>query len=521
MLLQLQFPLTDLRGFVHGADVRLPFPGWPTPFPSEEFVRFFGAVRKRPSGGISGWIGETAYCDARRALLFPRGLLGHRPNLRQTPHCAAADRGNRTGQPENPASTGNSRLYAAFRRFYFDGIASGKTEVGFATGLPSGTRPLAGEVGRVLNLDVLVRMAVGASPKHQYTQVRLHEAGPHLCQLYLGASSAGTAARQSDSTVAHAETPVLFVDMDSFEAASWTMPKFAKKVGLSHESPFDLFVWRIPLDGRAIGVWCLVAKDDVLDGAEQLRRNLRIYLLRLNAEHQCFKRVLKAIGQGVIDPPPRSPRAQLLQDYLNQATRRIGRCEAQVRNVAMSDQLEALAYLTFDNAEPGERNALMDRFRQIDVRTNITRKVGLYEEKYSIYFNIYAGTVNMSSGDIISVSGSTNVIIKSSLKDAQVSAGKLDASDVDKKSLESLLVKLEEALANVPKENVEQAEAVSAQVNMLVGSAAEAKPNRTTLKIIADGAKSAAEFLKNTAPSVVTIVGKIVGIVAKLHMLGL
>ena len=107
MLVHLQFPIVDLRGLAGGEDSRLPVPNWPSPLQDEEFIRSAGVIRKRYSGGLQGWIAEELYCDARRSIRFIPGALGSR-------------------------DFSNRRIRIAFRRFYFDGTAVAKFEVGLS-----------------------------------------------------------------------------------------------------------------------------------------------------------------------------------------------------------------------------------------------------------------------------------------------------------------------------------------------------------------------------------------------------
>ena len=109
MLLSIQFPIADARRFLDKPE-RLGTPIWPHPSPDSEFIRFFGAIRNRPLGGLAGWIGEDPICKANRALLLsknPSLIEGHKP------------------------------AHVAFRRFYFDGWAVGKYEIGFHNRLRS------------------------------------------------------------------------------------------------------------------------------------------------------------------------------------------------------------------------------------------------------------------------------------------------------------------------------------------------------------------------------------------------
>jgi hypothetical protein len=79
MFVAVQIPLADLRYFVDDPKARLPVPAWPLANPMKNFVREVGSVRQRRRGGVPEWIGESLYCDARHALLFPpsHGIVIH------------------------------------------------------------------------------------------------------------------------------------------------------------------------------------------------------------------------------------------------------------------------------------------------------------------------------------------------------------------------------------------------------------------------------------------------------------
>ncbi len=109
MLLTAQFPLADCRFFLSGTGV-LPRPSWPRPLVQQgQFVRSFGPTEIRPLGGLDSWIGESIICNAHRALQFE-----HLPRYVDA-----------TGQDQS--------LRLAFQRFYGDGLAVAKFELGCST----------------------------------------------------------------------------------------------------------------------------------------------------------------------------------------------------------------------------------------------------------------------------------------------------------------------------------------------------------------------------------------------------
>src|SRR5262249_22738640 len=104
MLISIQYPFADARSFIAGDGGRLTFPHWATPDSETEFVRGFGGISVRRLGGASVG-GEHRHCDAQWAVRFSKPGLGH-------------DR------------------YCAVRRFYSDGNAFAKFELGIAHRVP-------------------------------------------------------------------------------------------------------------------------------------------------------------------------------------------------------------------------------------------------------------------------------------------------------------------------------------------------------------------------------------------------
>lgn len=86
------------------AETILPYPDWPYP-QTNEFAKYTGAIQYRRHGGLNNWVGESQICSAKNAIKINKWL-----------------------------TFANSRLYVVkllFRRFHFDGQASGKFEIGF------------------------------------------------------------------------------------------------------------------------------------------------------------------------------------------------------------------------------------------------------------------------------------------------------------------------------------------------------------------------------------------------------
>jgi hypothetical protein len=380
VLFHLQFPFTDLRCFLPTEAPRVMAPSWPAPIAGEEFVRSFGAVRQRRRGGLSGWIAEAEYCGANRAVRFSSDVF--RNPGRDIPI---------------PTSAAETALSLVFRRLFFDGFVMGKIEIGVEASLPQSTLlkasvlpqsmlPIETYVARILALRAHVRDVNGSRET-----CRLHEMGRPLTRLYGYATSKVLHRLDHEKPTSNilSEAPLLFIEMNTEEAGQVTMPSFAREVKLSEGCPFSLRFWRTLIDGRVVWVWCSVRAPNFASYTEA--RSLRIFLLRLNAEHQALKRVLKAIGAGTIAPGKRDDLSQILQNYINEATRRILKCESKAQT--FSDELDKLAFSVFDTAMPGERDALIERLHLLEMRGNIVRKVETYTSKTAVHIEMYGGNL--------------------------------------------------------------------------------------------------------------------------------
>ena len=357
MLLQLQFPIVDLRVLTGGQHSRLTVPSWPTPLRDEEFVRSTGIVRKRPTGGLSGWIAEESYCDARQSLKLDPKLTTQ--------------------------TLTRWKLRIAFRRFYFDGTAVAKFEIGFIN--RRGHELNQGDMNELLAelLTIPVRIA-GAGA--QARVCRLIDAGRSLAAAYERASSQHEQGllgyfRQkmtNNESYVLAGTPAIFIECSSYSELKLPHPSHEIK---TKDDFLGLFYSRVMLEGRAFPVWTATCPafrfpSYVYNFSET--RKLRLYLLRLNAENQTLVRVLKAINSDRIKPEPRSPQSDVLQAYLNSATSNILSLSAKSRQFAKGN--ENLASLAASAAESflteEERQSTLGQLESLKIRKNIFKKVG-------------------------------------------------------------------------------------------------------------------------------------------------
>lgn len=360
MLFTIQFPLADSRRFLDVETHKLNRPPWPTPIPDYHFVRSFGIVRRRWRGGLTGWIGESEVCEAVKALRFDR----------------VARFVDRTGEP--------LWLGIAFRRFYFDGLAIGKYEVGIV--VPDLQESWRDQYGlseiediffHILHLPVVIRNPAGES-----IECKLGEAGKYLGRLYTLSTSrvSGLKGLKHPDWWVRACSPVIFVVHDQQEFSDGDKLPFRGKIipidknlliRLSHQ-----FLW---FRGRYLPLW--IAREGYFTRHEV--RKLRIYLLRLHAERQCLKAILDNISCGRVVPSAATETSEALQEYLNSATRRISILEAKSSDFAETG-ISEIAYKAEDYVEPGWRDTLLETLERLNVRHNVKKKVLDFANKIEI-----------------------------------------------------------------------------------------------------------------------------------------
>lgn len=377
MLICLQFPFADSRRFLDRDTYILDRPTWPSPDPNSEFVRHFGSVRKRGRGGVRGWVGENEICEAQNAFRF-QGLPIHDP------------------------SGWFTRPHVAFRRLFFDGLAVGKIETGLAGSYFSGfDAPTSQAIRYVLHLPVKVKLGF-----ENVRTCELGKAGKFIVQSYVTAST-----RKAHSDKHSAEPwwvmsgqPLLFIYWnDSYRTLSFP----SKPVPIPDHYGFRLYYSTIHYSGKRLPTWIMgygrqKGKWNVdLDAA----RTLRLYLLRLHAEHVCLRLVLRNIEKDRIPITRGAQHTEFLQYYLNIATRRIKRWESKTGDLAETC-IADVARASEDFISPGQRDAILNRLEIIGIRKNVLRKIEEYAGNWINFQNSRIEvTGGITMGDTYKVSG--------------------------------------------------------------------------------------------------------------------
>jgi len=407
MFASVHFPIVDTRSFLSDSG-RLSKPLWPIPSPDIEFVRSFGPVRHRPLGGMPGWIGEGEICDASNALRCEHSLRTQANNL----------------SPSLP-------LRIVFRRFYFDGLASGKFEIGFATNpkyrsLHLNGDTVSGIITRLLNLPVRIPIPGSTDDK-----CVLIDAGPHIAASYLTATTKVSHYTETHQTWVRCGTPLVFLESSPFEALE--TPYFCRHIPLDNSLGLDLRHCLIPHPKRTMRMWRLSSAYRLISDWGMNRRanarRLRIYLQRLHCEHECLRLTLRNIMTKTLQVKPRSPSSDALQQYLNEATQRIGLLETKSKK-HFEDSLLSAARESTNVIRPGELDALRRVLDTCDIRPNVRRKIDEYANNWSSVTLIEKQEVNYNMGDVFKDINSSIIATRGSIAEGVISLRSLGNNDV-------------------------------------------------------------------------------------------
>lgn len=271
MLIVFQMPMADLRPF-RAAATRRKAPHWPTPDVGTEFLRYFGPVadRNQYKRKALAWKDEQFFIDAGRALALV------------------------------PFAGDRAKWTCAFRRLLTDGSAVVRFEIGFHIPPPLSPPGATAPPPDVPMLDILSTVLdTPCIVRGDKVPMKLVLTAQRLARLYAKASTPrGTLLKGDEIAVGQPTLLVQFQDGDGV-----TMP-----TSLDFTSD-NLAFMKTAHAGRSMNIW-------FTNAAFGDPRNTRTGLLRLSAEHQCLKYVLRDLTDGNISLDRGDPASERLQLYL-------------------------------------------------------------------------------------------------------------------------------------------------------------------------------------------------------------
>jgi hypothetical protein len=493
MFIVYQIPFADARRFINEETNRLVAPAWPDPQPNIDFVRSFGGVRARRRGGVESWPGENIFCHSTKAIRFPTLPV-----------------------------PGGPRTRCALRRFWADGRALARIEVGFQINDPTNTsftdETLIAAVTSILRLPVNVPNTDGTMLAR-----KLLDAGRALANHYLVATTRKKNGKvlQIENWWLHPGSPLIIVEYDNSRLEK--LPSYSRSVGTWEEEKVRLSHCRVEIDGRRLGVWLLGFSKGCAD-VDFLRR-LRLHLARLHAEKEATKQILRWIAQERIAIEVGTVAPERLQEFLATAIALLTKQSSY--GLRQSDILKATQ--DFENiVSDGEREILLTRLstvrkslllkvenltKQSDAfRGNILQIIGSNNQVISgqnAKNTMKTQSINFGDGNVFHGDVQLNQVAAEAI---QNSFNRVSNSDIAKEMRDALSI-LSQQVAELCNQLPETEQKRAAQdLETLSNEALSASPRKKWYELSAEGLVEAAKTVRSLAEPIAESVKVILGL---------
>jgi hypothetical protein len=313
MLVVLQFPIADARRFVDAPRSYLQRPSWKAPQAGvvSEYVWGFGRVVARDTEVDPAWSDEACYVMAASSIRLPT-LVRRRINL----------------GPGTPPMI----VTCLFRRLFHDGTCVARVEVGFNITTPVNvTEPL--DARAVVNYLLALPSVVPETGKPVRTRKFVYQ-GPPLARRYRDAST--LRAQLGFPTLVAAGNPIILIDISNslltplngfINASIATSGRIRLGFGLTRFAGVGIPTWYL---GRSAGAGIPTRHRDKSSSPRggtlwDIRRKLRMCLLRLHAEEEVLDRIVSWVDGGSLDYTAGTDAADRLDAYINRSTQLLDR----------------------------------------------------------------------------------------------------------------------------------------------------------------------------------------------------
>lgn len=485
MFVVVQFPVADGRRFVDLPDGYLRRPSWKAPQAGivSEYVWGFGRVVRRTAEVDPAWTDEACYALARSSLRLP-GLVQRQVKL--------------------GSGAFSVFVVCAFRRLFHDGTCVARVEVGFRVrSAVAAVGPLdaATVVEHVLTLPTVVPESGTAARTRQ-----LALQGSSLAGRYRDASTP-RAASGAGGLVAAGNPAVL---VDTTDDTSVTLPTRRADASAATTGRIALGFALTRFGGSGVPTW-YIGPDAVAD--TDLRRNLRICLLRLHAEEEVLDRVVSWVDGGDLVYRPKTDAAGRLDDYIDRTTQLLERrLNYGLPSSALREAYDAVTQVNRRDVD-AQRRAAFDGMR-LQVRRKaeafIARRDAL-RPQIAIGGSIVNENINVNARDMQGVqigSGNTQTITDS-FKAFAVAHGQQDDLLASMNSLTDSVTAL---VAALEAKDPGAAKEVAETFQSFTEESAKAAPKAGTLRALGSALVDAAKKVADVAVPVATAVSGVLRI---------
>lgn len=371
MFITIQFPISDLRYFSVIDTGKIHKPVWPNPISEQEFIRSFGAVIERNLGGLSGWIGESYICTANQAIKFK--------NL------------------HHPIYIDDKRisLIHIFRRVYFDGLTTGKFEIGLSIILECkvdnryervfifSKKIISLIINHILGFPVWVSRNKYPDNKEN----NLINIGKSLASYFLSCTTYNTfPQKQVKDWWVNAGQPILY--LESLPKEKISIPYYCRSQ-IENSDFGKLSNFRVMFKNCKYPLWIMEPNPncpvDKSFEQKQFLRKVRILIMRAHAEKNSLLYTLCRIVEPQIKISSNLPLLEKYQAYLNEATKRISAIERQSKKIFDTDEA---SFLTNTNELVDSTFNSQILYQIEGIRKNIIIKIKNFLEKNKVVNNI-------------------------------------------------------------------------------------------------------------------------------------
>ena len=438
MIIVIQYTISDFRNFIDFDEIPLPFPSWPFP-QVNEFVKSVGQVKNRRLGGINNWVGESSLCFAKQAIKIRKWYSF----CKSLPY----------------------KITLKYRRFYFDGYASGKYEIGFIVIPNKGLVDIESLIKELLTLEA--RIKIPGEPERINQLGRISN---DLRDQYFFATKSSEKISQAKQwnhvKYLKCSEPRVFIEKNIAEKTHFrlsTHSVFIEKVDSKINHKYLFF------NGKYYPVWIIENCRSLLI-SKRLIRDLRLILLRFISSRVTILEILKAIDKGLISPAPFSKESDLLQQYLIDNIKNVLRVEKEVE----STELVMLIREIEDRLNAGTNSALFEKLRKtINVRPQVLHKVYEFLEfgvvlhsfrDQKVEFVMKKNQITITGGNNINVNLSEGGAIQNIVNDNKT-------SETLKNELVELILKIENEMRKIqPNIDSNQYNKITQSLNLLKSS---------------------------------------------------
>jgi hypothetical protein len=266
---------------------RLDMPVWPNA-DLQNYIRYFGKVERRVNGGVHQWPGEQLFCKSQHAI-----------NLKQL-----------TKQRIVYNPTSHSLFKCRYRRFFSNGVFTNRFELGFTTDvekilldkkLKKGDENFDDIFNRIIQHFLGLEVKIKKNKEDEFDDCQLYNAGQLLSYLYSKGSTSKFYKEKIKPWWVKAGDPIGLIIHE--DGPFFKLPKYTNHVEsfLDHGIRLRFVYYKIRKD-KFIKIWLIgVDPGSRKKDSGLFLRQLRINLLRINAEKETLRNVLNAIDSKMVD----------------------------------------------------------------------------------------------------------------------------------------------------------------------------------------------------------------------------